>query len=325
MMLSADKQELDDQDLIRYLLGTLPEQEAERLDELSIRDDAFVERLNSVENDLVDAYVKDELSAEDLAQFKKSYLCSPERLQKAEFAKALASFDSKRMPVSAQKEVPAKAPGSQPIDESLKGLSPWRWFAFPRLALQWGLAGGTLAMLLVASYLFLENARLNKQTIKVQAAQAALYQHEQELQRQVNDQHAANAEMVKELEGLRESQPNFDQLKTLSALLLPPTRGADGIPTLTVAPGTGLVVLLLSLESAELRKYRADLKDPATNKFVWRSTDLQPALGGKMNFVSISFPARLLRSQNYVVELSGIRANGAMDFMTSYTFHAAVK
>src|ERR1700722_18106227 len=92
MMSSADKQSFDDQVLLRYLLGSLPEEEAERLDELSVVDDAIAWRLSAVENDLVDAYVGGQLSGGDLAEFKKCYLSSPRRLQKLEFAEALSSF-----------------------------------------------------------------------------------------------------------------------------------------------------------------------------------------------------------------------------------------
>ena len=39
----------DDQLLVRYLVGSLPEDETERLDELSIADDQFAARLSAVE------------------------------------------------------------------------------------------------------------------------------------------------------------------------------------------------------------------------------------------------------------------------------------
>ena len=45
----------DDRQLIRYLLGLLPEDEAQRYDEQSIVDDDVAARLRQVENDLVDA------------------------------------------------------------------------------------------------------------------------------------------------------------------------------------------------------------------------------------------------------------------------------
>ena len=79
----------DDEILVRYRLGTLPAEEAERLDELSIADDGLAARLRAIENDLVDAYLRDELTREDLEQFKSFYLSSPKRRKKVEFAVAL--------------------------------------------------------------------------------------------------------------------------------------------------------------------------------------------------------------------------------------------
>jgi hypothetical protein len=325
MMSSADKQSFDDQVLLRYLLGSLPEEEAERLDELSIGDDAFAWRLSAVENDLVDAYVRGELSGGDLTEFKKRYLSSPRRLQKLEFAEALCSFGGETVTAAAQALPARTAPGPEPKEEWSKTWSPRRWFSVPRLALQWGFAGGAVAMLFAASYLLLENARLRKQSIDAQGFQATVGQREEELQQQLNDQRAANAEMAKKMDGLRESAPNLDQLKTLSAILLPPTRGASQIPTLSVPPRTSLVVLVLALETDDFATYRAGLRDPAANQILWHSTNLQPASGAENKLISISFPAQLLRSQNYVIELSGVSTKGVAELTTSYTFHAEIR
>jgi len=65
--------------LTEYLLGQLPDAETEQLDELSIRDDEFVARLDKVELELVDAYVEGELTGEMLDRFKSHYLGSPLR------------------------------------------------------------------------------------------------------------------------------------------------------------------------------------------------------------------------------------------------------
>jgi hypothetical protein len=325
MMSSADKQQFDDQVLLRYLLGCLSEEEAERLDELSIADDAFAWRLNAVENDLVDAYVRGELSSGDLAGFKKSYLSSPKRMQKLEFAEALGSFDRETVTAGAQARPARTAPSPEPKEESSKTWSPRRWFSVPRLALQWGFAGGAVAMLFVASYLLMENVQLRKQTIEAQGFRATVGQREQELQQELNDQRVANAEMAKQMDGLRESQPSLDQLKTLSAVLLPPTRGAGQIPTLLVPPQTSLVVLVLALETDDFPIYRVGLRDPAANQILWHSANLQPVSGAENKLISISFPTRLLRSQNYVIELSGVSAKGAPELTTSYAFHAEIR
>jgi hypothetical protein len=131
--------------------------------------------------------------------------------------------------------------------------------------------------------------------------------------------------MAKDLERLRESQPNLDQLKTLSALLLPPTRGAGQIPTVSVAPGTDLVILLLALESDDFPVYRVGLKDLATNQTVWHSSNLEAAPSSATKTVSISFPARLLKQQNYVLELSGVPSSGRGEFISGYPIRVVIK
>ena len=81
----------DDSVLVRYLVGSLPDAEAERLDELSVADDEFALRLSAAEHDLVDAYVNGELSGDTLDRFRSRYLTAPARGEKVAFAETLRS------------------------------------------------------------------------------------------------------------------------------------------------------------------------------------------------------------------------------------------
>jgi hypothetical protein len=320
-MSSAEQQRFDDQVLIRYLLGALPEEEAERLDGLSIADDAFAWRLNAVEDDLVDGYVRGELSGENLARFKEFYLSSPRRIQKLEFAEALSSFGAETATAAAQ-----TVPSSRPKQESSIDLPARRWFSAPYFVPQWGFAGGALVLLFAAGYLLLDNVRLRRQATVAQGSHAAFDQHEEELQRQLNDERAANAALTKELGNLRESQPNLDHLKTVSALLLPSTRGAGRVPTVSLAGGTELVVLLLTLESDDFPAYRVSLNDSATNQIVWRSANLEAASGSSNKIVAVNFPAHLLQQRNYVLELSGVSSKeGRTELIGGYPIRVAIK
>src|SRR5438552_2551487 len=146
MMLSPDKPMYDDQALIRYLLGAAPEEETERLDELSVTDDEFAWRLSAAENDLVDSYVNGELSGEDLERFRSAYLSSAARREKVRFAEAL---------LMGHRVVPA------PATASSRGFL--RWLTAPRLALQWGFAAAAALMLLAGGFLLRENLRLQNQ------------------------------------------------------------------------------------------------------------------------------------------------------------------
>src|SRR6185437_10437843 len=85
--------QIDDEQIVRYLLGALSEQETERLDQLSIADDEFASHLSAVENDLVDAYAKGELSGETLERFEAGYRRSSSRREKVRFARAFAAVN----------------------------------------------------------------------------------------------------------------------------------------------------------------------------------------------------------------------------------------
>ena len=104
----------DDRQLIRYLLGLLTDEEAERYDEQSIVDDDLAARLRVVEDNLVDAYVNGTLE-EDLRQrFESFYLSSPRRREKVRFAaRFLGAVDrASSWPPRRCSERPRRARGS---------------------------------------------------------------------------------------------------------------------------------------------------------------------------------------------------------------------
>jgi hypothetical protein len=99
----------DDELLVRYLLGTLAEPDAEPLDERSIADDEFALRLRAVENDLIDSYARGELTGPRRGQFEAAYLESPHRRERVAFARALAAVQPERR-ASWFDRVPAAVP-----------------------------------------------------------------------------------------------------------------------------------------------------------------------------------------------------------------------
>src|SRR5882757_5985825 len=102
-MQSPDQSGLNDEHLVQYLLGALPEEETLRMDELSITNEDFVWRLRGVENDLVDAYVRSEMDAETLHRFTSFYLSSVKRREKVALAEGLLRFQAKAATKSATK------------------------------------------------------------------------------------------------------------------------------------------------------------------------------------------------------------------------------
>lgn len=320
-MSTQDKSPYDDQLLTRYLLGGLPAEETERLDGLSVADDEVAARLSAVENDLVDAYVRGEVRGESRKQFESFYLTSARRREKVRLAQALLERESRTATAPSGVARTAAAAATK-RDEA---LTPEHRLPFQRFVLQWGFAGAAAVLLLASGYLLLTNLRMQNEMNDAQARQSELDRNERELRSQLDQQRSANAQAQKELERLRASQTNLDQLTTVSLLLPPPTRGVSGIPSITVSRGTDLVVLLLTLESNDFPAYRAALKDPATNQILWRSANLAPAPAADKKAVAISFRAGLLKQQNYIVELTGLSAGGAPELIGGYPFRAVLK
>lgn len=325
-MAPSDNQALDDGILRRYLLGALPEADTERLHELSVADDAFAERLDAIENDLVDAYVRGELSEENLKQFESFYLSSPRRRQKVQIAEGFLALEHRAAvaPSKAKPEtaVPFPRPGAR---QGVGGKSLWGTLAAGRFAFQWGFAVACLALLVAGAYVLFQNVELRRQITQAQTQRGAADQRAGELEKQLEQERAAKEEALRELQRGRESQTNLDQLKTVSVLLPPPMRGAGSMPTISLQPGTDLVVLVLPLEADDFPRYQAELKDPVTNRILWSSARLTPANNGERTAVSVSFRAGLLKQQNYIVDLAGIPRHGAAEPISGYAFRVVLK
>lgn len=182
------KQTDDAQTLTRYLLGSLPAAEAERLDELSVTDDVLAEALQSVENDLIDAYVQDELDEATRAQFKTHYLASANRRERVAFAQAFQLQAEKSLTFQATGEAQAEAAKVVPerkwrgLFSARRGLGVWR----PAWA--WGAAFAVLALLFVAGWMIFDNVRLRKQLAQTEARREATKQQAQEQQREQESQ-----------------------------------------------------------------------------------------------------------------------------------------
>lgn len=300
----------NDERLTRYLLGSLPAEEAERLDELSVTDDDFAARLSAAENDLVDAFVSGQLSGDTAAQFKANYLSSPKRREKVRFAKSFFSFQQNRIDSIAASS-----------DISLTGNleSRWRFFQMPWLVPQWGLATAALLLLVASGYLVTANMQLRQRIDRSEADRASLSQREQDLQHQLATRTPASPETPDS------AKAAFDKLHVAVFVLAPSLRDASRPPEVSVSPDTDFVVLKLLLESNAFSLYRAAITDSATRHVIWTSTDLKPFADGAKHAVSFAFRSNLLRQQNYIVQLTGIHAGGAAELVGSYPIRGVVK
>jgi hypothetical protein len=314
---------IDQQLITDYLLGASSETDTERLDKMSLTDGQFVNQLRVVEDDLVDAYVRGELSGEVLGRFTSHYLVSPRRQEKVKVAQTFITFADQAAASPAPKQVAdaASRPGTEIVSRR-------RFFVMPRFALQWGFAALVLVFLVGAGYLVFENFRLRGEMAKAQSERTTLEKREQELKRELESQRTSDATTQQELAQVRERLTQLAQQESsggqprapvvVAFNLSPQTRGAGQIPTIVVPLEAGSLSLTLDLEAIGFPTYEAMLKNPGSGQALWRSGRLRAIKNGTA--LRFSVPANVLKSQNYVIELVSFPPTGKTEHAGSYSF-----
>jgi len=278
----------DDQLLIRYLLGALPDEEAERLDELSISDTEFSWRLKAVENDLVDAYVKNELSGETLERFRTFYLVSPLRREKVKFASAQLALHRRRKVR----------------------------FSFPLPIPRWALAAAAAAGV-IAAILIYDDLRLRAGMVESQRTRAGLEQRQIEMMKELEaSRRAAN-------QGRDPVDPLVTRVE-LALLLPPPSRGGGPMRELVVPARRDVIAIELQLEADDFGVYAAALQMASDNRVLWRSPATRVSLREGRKVVSLRVPAGLfLQPERYLLTLSSSGPNS--ETVGSYPFRVQIK
>src|SRR5215211_8419210 len=116
-MVSGSKEE---DRLVQYLLGLMPEAEAARMEEVYLANDELNDDLQAAERELIDRYVEGSLSKTELDQFESFFLCSPGRHERLRFARALRGYGMKS---EAKAVVPKRAPVFLTFFRSYAGMA----------------------------------------------------------------------------------------------------------------------------------------------------------------------------------------------------------
>src|SRR5215510_7279786 len=204
--------DLNNEKLIaRYLLGELPEEQQVAIEDRAFTDKDYLALVTAVENDLIDEYVRNELSATERRQFETRFLASAERRKRVEFAKALA-----RVPVAAT--VPERTVVTEP--------SRWYWrdslYAFIsglNPAAKFAVVAVMLLLLVGGAWLLTETLRLRSQLTQLQAQNQA---QQDDAERRRNEE--LNARLTQEKQQREQSDESLRQLSETGDATNPPPR-----------------------------------------------------------------------------------------------------
>src|SRR5437764_6733895 len=172
-------QRVDEVLLRNYLLGKLPEEEQVQVENRAFADADYLNALEGAEADLIDTYIRGELSQTERRQFERRFLTSPQRRSKVEHARALARVAAESK--ASQSVVPQRLSAWQGLVNLMRGWNP---------ALQFEAGMPVLVCICGAWWLTMQNTTMRSQVTALEAQRRDMESRERSLQQQLVDERA---------------------------------------------------------------------------------------------------------------------------------------
>lgn len=316
----------NEQLLVRYLLGELPEPEQLRLEERFFLDNELYEQLVVLEEELLYDYVQGRLARRERERFEQRFLTSPQARRQAKSAQALMNIVAES--VAAERPAPANVrPAAVPWWQSL-----FAWVSLPKPALQFSLAALALIVMLGGAWLLSETIRLRTQLGQLQAERAT---QERVRQQQAGEQRDRSNQLQQDLEREQKERERLAQALTkqqqtrpmvLSLVLASSLVRGDGeVKRLFIPPNADRLRLQLEIKQrGEFRSYLASLRTAEGNE-LWSQELPQARSQTAGRTVVLNLPARILARGEYELELQGRTAAGELVNAGTYYFNVARK
>jgi hypothetical protein len=277
-------------------------EDRQRLESEYLADDTVWETLITVENDLIDSYVRGGLSEPQRREVEQHYLDSPEKHERLELARLLMDRKVRQSVIVA----PIEKREQHGWLERLLDLLRER-----QRAMSFAVAAVAVLVLVVAAltpFLLVQNHSLRAELGQLQSQQDALQHHVEQLEHQMRASRTGE---------------NMGEPATISALLVPGLPREPGQQNTSGAlqiPATASrVLLMLELQRDQYREYQVVIETPEGNPVSHAGglTSQSGKNGGRI--VSVSFPSQALKQGDYVITLSGQKIRGHLEVVDSYS------
>ncbi|MCM3904204.1 MAG: hypothetical protein ND866_21075 [Pyrinomonadaceae bacterium] len=312
--------------LARYLLGQLPEEEQQKIEQHAFDDDEFYRQLLEVEDDLRCAYAQETLSLAQKEMFEKRFLIFADERKKLALARDMIA-ELRQAPVA---DAWSKASNR---DERKTDRSLLSWIlGWSSPVTRYAVAAAALVVVAGVVWLLFETAKLRNEINRLQAERATAEQQFDErsaeerarverLDKQLGEERDRRAQLEQELSRRGEQADERSTRPAVVALFLSPggMRGGGQTRRLVLAPGVEQVRLRLELTGDASNSYRAVLLN-ADGKEVSSRADLRVRLEGGRRIASLTLSARLLAEDDYELKLTGVGADGQPERVASYYF-----
>lgn len=266
--------------LRQFLLGNVDQEERERLESLFITDSVARDKILAAEQDLIDDYLDDSLTAAEKQSFIQQYADTPLKKRKLRIATSIKDWATAQGKVS---------PPPEPVHASF--WSRIGDIVWPKRALAIPIAA--MAMVGVIALAIWLNSRMERRETQL----------------------AMQEEIVK-----LNVPSNLSQTPPKASLTLRPglQRSGDTQNDLVITPDSGIAELrLLWIQPERYPRYSAVVSRANRHKLV-TVPNLQPEADG--NSIRLRLPDHVLTNGDYQVVLTGITANGAAGLNEEYFF-----
>jgi hypothetical protein len=265
-------------------LGKLPEEQYDAIEEKLFSDESFLATIEQVEDEIIDEYLEDSLSAADKQAVEDHFLQSADRMDKLQFARLLRS------------RIQTKKKQSSAFDRGWRVIKP---------AYFYGMSAAAVALLAICVGLLMNNLglqrKLDSEIAREQTMQASLSQ-------QLREAQLENAE-------LKKTSPTSGNVSdqqagpTYLALNLNPIqpRGIESAIRLKLNAGTRGIEIHLPLLDAPFSSYYKAVLRTASGKELVSVAKIKPSRARALSF-RITYPQ--LQAGNYALALTGYDLSG---------------
>jgi hypothetical protein len=304
-----------------YLLGTADEETTFKVDEEFFTDNAFAERIEMIERDLIDDYVNGELGEGERVKFESYYLASPRRSEKVDFAKALRSLSGRQI-VAPEIRYEADHGSFWASIFAWRGLIP--------------VAAGLLIVSAFIGWIVLrgpggggevavnQGQTTDPKNINVPPDTVPPVNEKPAVEPPTNDnrENGANSRNNTESKNTNQNSGANNVKRPAPAIatvvLLPQLRGS-GLPTATIPKDAAAADFRLELETEAPGTYDISLTDRGSGANIWSRRGVRSNSAKDRSTITVRIPARIFKNGNYTFSVSGASSTGS-EIVGDYTF-----
>ena len=290
------------------------------------------EDIDIAEEELVDAYVRNQLSVDERKLLEKGLRASPHLVERLHVARLLVDAADR----AAEDEVSS----NQEQKEFPQARKPWWLWPFgltsrQQPALNLAFAACILIIIIGGVGLIAGWIRLRRESQQLAEQQAALERQKLELQNSVSEQRLATDQLRAQLREEQQKREADQQLiaelqaqnqkpaassPTIASLFLLPTlRGSEKEKELRPPAETSRIRLQLAVDSIDYKVFLVQVKNSQDREIFQQK--VHPPRSGKL--VTTTIPSQILPAGAYSLQLSGISAKGTNDLVGNYSFRIA--